>query len=282
MGEEGKNLTELDPEIKKSGTVQGTPPKEPEEDSKKYAEKTQEELIAMLQESEKALQQRASREKELLDTVSVLKDVQKPTQQPQAGFYNEEVVEEKRQTPIDETISSGENEYLDAKQTKELFKQTLKEDREKQQKETGKRLATLAGIAYEQAKKHMKKHPELFKGIEEEVGQTMVNQLKPALEQGYDVSTYVGNPDFVDRTGKAVRFMREEYEYLKPSQQAGFQPVSSVPGQTPNPTKEIPMQQEPAINIDDKSRFLMDELDLTEEEAKKGIMKGRRHARGED
>ena len=281
MGEEGKKLTEPDQTVNTTGEVQGAPPEVSTDESKKYSEKTQEELVAMLKESEKTLQQKAAREKELQDTVTILQDVNKPKQQPSTELYGEAAQQ------VQPIVPEGgaellDTDYLTVGETKKFIEQKLKADREVQQTAGRKRLITTAGIAHEKGKQSMRNNPELFKGIEKEVEKAILDTFNPILNQGYDVSTYVSDPETWDKTAKWIRFQREEYDYLKPSQRAGIIPVLPVLGQTPNQTKIVPLQAGPTVKIEGASRTLMNAFGLDEEEAKKSIQEGRRRARGED
>ena len=124
-----------------------------------------------------------------------------------------------------------------------------------------------AQTAFERGKSVMKKHPNVFKGIEKDVEEQIGKFYYPYLQQGTPVDQYISDEDTWIKTAQHLRLDRGEYDKLKPDTSSAVKPtITETPYQTTEQTSSSPV-----LELEPADRAFAKAMGLTEKQAKENI-----------
>ena len=239
---------------------------EPEfEVPEKYRGKSDKDLLKILLDRDKTVGEQGSRLKKIEDDLEFRQRLEEslPPRRPETKW---EPPKKEEEPPEDEFVSYG---TLTKVVTKALSKHD--EVREAREKE---RLIKMVGVAHEDGMNAMKGN-KLFDGIEQKTSMAVFQTLKPYVDQGYDVSPYLRDPKTWEKVAKFIRFQNEEFDYLVPKKPSATVPVRPIEGEAPTYHAEESDRGGDNVRLDEKSRYLMKEFGLTEDEAMEGVRQTR-------
>ena len=107
-------------------------------------------------------------------------------------------------------------------------------------------------------------NPQLFEGIESDVGDSVFAAFNPYVMQGNDMSDELRKPETWTKVAKYMRVDRGEYDYLKGNT---IEPVSNDPTQRPQSGGSTGTRKSPKTLLTPQVRKMMRDMNIDEETA---------------